>query len=247
MRTMIAVLLLTTVAQAAPVPKLTAKEKVEAKFGGKIVAPKGDTDFKMDGDTLVVTLPAKQVCEIRTESERFLNFRIKDNCPEVRLKEMTGDFEIEYKVTVKLSPAAKAASKSNLSVFSGAGTRFDFKDDETFAIAMWNYRSGDPDAKPRPGLSQVSTCNTFGFRGASRCEAHNGFREADWKIRIRFQETKVRYYCDFGKVGEQKFSAQDHEYDNTVPVKVALIFLHASDTAHEVRIDDFKIKPIGKK
>ena len=94
MRAFLASLFLATVLQAAPVPKPTDRDKVEAKFG-KIVDPRKDTDFKMDGDTLVVTLPGKVEKDAYIIGTTSSDLRlVMLTCPFIKLGEVKGDFEV---------------------------------------------------------------------------------------------------------------------------------------------------------
>lgn len=80
---------------AAPVPKQSDKQKLEAKFG-KIADPKGDSKFTLDGEKLLITLPAKETRSYghTTDPDDPANqakFKKTTTCPRVEF-EASGDF-----------------------------------------------------------------------------------------------------------------------------------------------------------
>jgi len=108
MRTTFALLLFTPVLLAAPVPKETEKQKIERLYG-KMVDPKGDSKFTLDGDKLVVTLPANETRghDYEGDPRRGTKGLTKiTTAPRVG-QEVDGDFTATARVTITLDSKAK--------------------------------------------------------------------------------------------------------------------------------------------
>lgn len=248
MRAFLAGLFLVAVVQAAPVPKLADRDKVEAKFG-KIVDPRGDTDFKLDGDTLVVTLPGKVrlgVSSLPKEPESA-DYVFKRTSPAIKLKDITGYFEIEFVMTAPLSPKAGALPENDAEVHIGAGIQYDCKPGETLCFGYLNSCETKADSESKLWIPALSSSHRFGFQGGGWNGCGKPEKPGRWKIRQRFDETGIHLSCETGGGKERLIFSSGLSFDPKEVVKPFLYFYHSSDTEHEVRIDDFKITPIEKK
>ena len=250
MRAFLTMLILATVAQAAPVPKPSAKEQVEAKFG-KIVDPKGDTDFKMDGKTLVVMLPgnAVKIIEVDREEEFEKPRKMVGNSPTIEFKEFKGDFEVEFAVTIKLSPKAGGHDGKRVAVFAGAGLLIECKERGGISFGLLNRRDKD-DSALSPHI--LLNCNLVGIGMSSGALIGRGDQkktppEGTLKTRQRFGGDGILVEWAVGSERMAPIYESTGEFVTSAPMKLSLVFFHSSDTAHEVRIDDFKITPIVKK
>ena len=103
-------LVLASLAVAAPVPKESEAEKIKKAFG-EIVDPDKDCKFKLDGEKLVLTMPGGKRYDYwdeklpgkPSEQEKPIT-----NCPRV-LREAEGDFVITVRVTAALPKDPEAA------------------------------------------------------------------------------------------------------------------------------------------
>ena len=249
MRSILAIMILTAAAQAAPVPK-EQKEAVEAKFG-KIVDPKGDTDFKMDGKTLVVTLPGKEIRKYSVEKNAETGkFEVKNSAVEIKLPETKGEFEIAFTLTAKRSAELKKTDRCKL----GAGLLIrDYnalKGDEKaiLAVPVDDFKRREDDVSP--GISNLEFSpnrRTFGgFDVGSRMEKNETVLES-WKVVYRFDKQGLKILLEATSKGMKSPLAllEDRSKLLGVPVNASLIFVHDSPGKGEVRIDDFKITPIA--
>ncbi|MEO2090544.1 MAG: DUF1349 domain-containing protein [Gemmataceae bacterium] len=97
---------------AAPVPKDTERQRIE-KLYGKIVDPKGDSKFELDGTKLKITLPAN---EVRTFSytvdpddpKNSKKYKKINDTPRVEFT-AKGDFVLTVRITAPLNDDAEPA------------------------------------------------------------------------------------------------------------------------------------------
>ncbi len=248
MRAFLASLFLATVLQAAPVPKPTDRDKVEAKFG-KIVDPRGDADFKMDGDTLVVTLPGDVRLGVssRPKDSESADYVFTRTSPAIKLKDIKGYFEIEFVITAPLSPKAGALPENDAEIHIGAGIQYDCKPGETFCIGYLNSCEMKAGSESKLWIPVLSSSRRFGFQGGGWNGCGQPEKPDRWKIRQRFDEKGIHLSCDTGDGKERKIFSSGLSFGREEVVKPSLYFYHSSDTKHEVRIDDFKITPIENK
>ena len=126
-------LLLAPLAVAAPVPKNTARERIEKEFG-KIVDPKGDCGFDVKGDSLTITMPADEVRDIT---------KGVDTAPRVE-REVTGDFVLTVTISAPLTKKAEVAKAmkgaKDVWPFVGGGVQFRGEKGNWFTqgLSRWN-------------------------------------------------------------------------------------------------------------
>ncbi len=251
MRSLLAMLLFAAAASAAPVPK-EQKEAVEAKFG-KIVDPKGDTDFKMDGKTLVVTLPGKQTRSYAVDQNAETGkFEVKNNAVEIKLPETKGEFEIAFTLTAKRSAELKKTDRCKL----GAGLLIrdynGLKGDEKALLAFPVDDFHRREVEVSPGISNLEYSPNRkifgGFDVGSRMEKDETVLES-WKVVYRFDKRGLEILLESTSKGMKIPLAlrEDRGEILAVPVNASLIFVHDSPEKGEVRIDDFRITDIAKK
>lgn len=256
MRYLLPLLLLPAVALAAPVPKQTEKEKIESKFG-KIVDPKGDSKFALDGDKLVVTLPANESRSFgfkddpdhpndRTKFEKF------NHCPQVEF-EAEGDCVITVRVTCPLDPAAgDAADGKGVFGFVGGGILARTKKGDWKSVGICRFTRLDhvPDSK---GIVPA----TRAFLNADGPEYRNSNGYNIPTLGSSYVCLKPIYLRGVRREGEWTISSSDDgkewkEVDwwpdlTEAPVKFALYAQHSTDKDHTVTFDEFKVEPIKKK
>ncbi len=222
---------LVAVAVAAPVPKQTEAQKIEAKFG-KIVDPKGDSTFALDGDKLTITMPA--------EEERVFGFgdvrkgekkKKFDLTPMVEF-DHTGDFALTVRVASSFSADAKPVSNGTLVPYSGGGIRITGKDSE------W-YRFGVCYGGKKHGVLFPADGPNVWSSGMNGMSAPSLTGESNWLRLIRegsvlhFKaSTDGKKWVALGKMGGPEAEG----------VSVALFAHHTSDTKHAVTFDEFKIE-----
>ncbi len=249
MRAFLAVLLSASIIHAAPVPKPTGKEVVEKKFG-KINDPKGETGFKMDGDTLVVTMPANAEKDAVILGGASVDSRIVLlTCPSIKLSEVKGEFQVEYSVTALLASDAKPIREKGSRIDIGAGLCADFGEHGKLVVTLQSRRDLPKEETRQHGFDVITGMDA-GVSGRLQVKPTlNTTKEISesgkWKVRQVFKKGMFHLHYTPPKDVEQEassFSCSDAD-----PAKLSLVFFHSSDTKHEIRIDDFKITPLEKK
>jgi hypothetical protein len=122
LRSLLPLLSVRLLAVAAPVPKQTEREKIEAKFG-KIVDPRGDSKFELDGDALNITLPAGEGRGFGyTKNPKGKADKKFDHTPRVEFTR-TGDFVLTVRVNTPLAEGL-VATPPDTACQLGGGFRF---------------------------------------------------------------------------------------------------------------------------
>ncbi len=249
MRSLLAILLFVTAAQAAPVPNLKDREAVEKRFG-KINDPKGETGFRMDRDTLVVTMPANAekdavILSGGAKDSRFVLL----TCPSIRLNDVKGEFEVEYSVTTLLAIDAKPIREKGSKISIGAGLSADFGENGKLVVTLQSRRDL-PKEETRQYSFDVIAGTNAGVSGRmqirSTLKTTKEIAESGkWKVRQVFKKGMFHLHCTAPDDTESEYTA--FSCCDADPAKLSLVFFHSSNTEHQVRIDDFKITPIGPK
>lgn len=237
-RSLVLLLLAPLVAIAAPVPKQTEKEKIEAKFG-KVVDPKGDSTFALDGDALKITLPAGEERTFgytgddiahpdRSKPKKF------DIAPRVECTR-TGDFTLTVRVKAPLNKDAQRP-KGQTWVYAGGGVLLTPKA-EGGGCRFGVQRIGEAD--PRDNLfildSPRDWSNGLAGKELGKCKG-----EANW-LRV----TRKGESVTFDASADGKDWIILYECPNATPdetITVALYATHCSTKALTVTFDEFKIE-----
>jgi hypothetical protein len=230
---------LVAVALAAPVPKQTEAQKIEAKFG-KIVDPKGDSTFALDGDKLSITLPAGEGRGFRYENNLetpndLSTYKRIDITPRIEF-EQKGNFVLTVRVHSPLSEKAEPISKGTKAVLGG-GFRFTPKDQRWYRFGIMQMldrgkmHTGFPLDNPGT-LTNSDSGSKFGFEGFEG--------ETVWLRVTRKGETVTREASTDGKEWKEFKSTACEIADETITI--SLYALHHSDTKHTVTFDEFRIE-----
>lgn len=235
-RSLIALLLIPLLAIAAPVPKQTEREKIEAKFG-KIVDPKGDSKFELDGEALKITLPAGEERHFGftadpADRENIKKYKKFDDNPRVEFTR-TGDFVLTVRVSMPLA-------EDTVGTRLGGGVRVTPKD------GNW-YRFGvrqDGGLKADRTWFPLDWPNTFSNGGGVTVE---GFDSSVVWIRITHRGKDLTR--DYGKDGKKWVTLNEHTdriSDDTLAL--ALYGEHMAKKAQTVTLDQFSVeKPDAEK
>lgn len=239
LRSLCPLLLAPLLAVAAPVPKQTEKEKVEAKFG-KIVDPKGDSKFELDGDALKITLPAGEERRFGyTEGKNGRADKKFDHTPKVEVSR-TDDFVLTVRVTSPVAASADGIGGSKYG-YSGGGIMVTPSKGDAYRFGV--LRSGNPEREENTFPLESPGTWTQGFAGVSH-KSLTG--DTNW---LRMKRTGKDLNCEASADG--KDWVQLNLYTGAIrdeTVTVALYAQHGSDKAHTVMFDEFKIEqPKGEK
>ncbi len=231
-------LALAPLAVAAPVPKDTERQAIEKRYG-KVVDPKGDSKFELDGTKLKITLPANEVRDLTHET---------DTAPRVT-REVKGDFELTVRIEVHLDEQATVLDElveKKLRVKAVAGgvqLRGSGPIDPWFRCGFSRYqidgevvRSGCPFELP-PSLC-VGGFGGFGQSNRLECES------LVMRYTRKGKNVDAEYTTD-GKSWTSALRVRDHLPEGDL--SVSLFAQHASSKAHTVSFSEFEIRPIEKK
>ncbi len=228
---MLPTLALALLLPAAPVPKETEKVQIE-KLYGKIVDPKGDCKFKLDGDKLLVTLPAN----------RTLNLDRKwDNGPKLTHGVLKGDFMIHLRVTAPFPENAGPGPDVEWA-YTGGGLEFRWADDKRWS---WIGLGRHYDRRSK----KVETAVTSGFPGTGVDRLNWGLGTSDPKVvsdapllrLTRRGGTLAVEASDEGKEWTQMASCDPMP---TGDVTVSLFAMHSSDKGGMVTFSEFVVTPL---
>lgn len=237
-------LLVPALALAAPVPKPTETQKIEAKFG-KVVDPKGDSKFALNGDKLTITLPANETRQFGhtsdpDEPENQAKFKKTNTCPRVEF-ETKGDFVLTVRVKLTLDAKAKTAGKREDMAFVAAGVQAMSGENDWHSFGPAHYTSEGSVRRDytfeAPGMFSEGVGVVIAAQDQQPDEV--------WVKLTRVQNTLNYSTSTDGKSFAVQFSSAKCPKDDTI--RLALVAQHSSDTAHAVTFDEFKVEPYGKK
>jgi hypothetical protein len=218
------------VAVAAPVPKQTEKDKIEAKFG-KIVDPKGDSKFALDGDALKVTLPAGEERRFGYTEDRKQGDKRFDHTPEVTFPR-TGDFTLVVRI---VSPTDDDAKGIDGTAYAGGGVLVVPKGGEGCRFGV--VRDGKNGAKTTTFPVESKGIYTQGF-GGGRHKSLNS--DTNW---LRVTRAGNDLDCDASSDGKEWVDLM--LFQNGLKedaVTVSLYAQHGSDKSHTVTFDQFSVE-----
>ncbi len=235
-------LLVPALALAAPVPKPTETQKIEAKFG-KVVDPKGDSKFALDGDKLTITLPANETRQFGhtsdpDEPENQAKFKKTNTCPRVEF-EATGDFVLTVRMNLKLDAKAKEVSGRRDLAYVAAGVQVASGENDWFAfgpVQMRGIVTSSEYTFEMPGAFSEGVGTTVGDVTPVPDEV--------WIQLMRVKHTLNFSTSTDGKSFAVKFTSDKCPKDDTI--RLSLVAQHSSDTAHTVTFDEFKVEPMKK-
>lgn len=231
-RTIVTLFLLPLAALAAPVPKETEQQKIEKKYG-KIIDPKGDCKFALDGESLKVTMPADKV--------RDLTDKI-DTAPRL-VQEVTGDFVLTVKVHPDMSTDAVAGKDMvGTGGFLGGGVQFKSGDKKWFCQ---NFSRSTSDGK-------VFSCMPFQVDGliAPFTYGSTGSMSGDPLFKKRPEALYLRCIrtgkdMTIDASVDLKTFTQSGRFSDFLPedkVRVALFAHHGSNKPHTVTFSELEIE-----
>jgi hypothetical protein len=231
-RIVVALLFAPLLAVAAPVPKPTEKDKIEAKFG-KIVDPKGDSKFALDGDALKITLPAGEERRFGYTEEQKGEERRFDHTPKVTFSQ-TGDFILTVRVVGPTDDEAGGFDGRG-SAYAGGGVLVVPKGSEGCRLGMVRgLKKGDKDTT---FPFESKGIYTQGFGGG----AHKSLTsETNW---LRLTRTGKDLICEASADGKEwvpMMTFLSSLGDDTAAV--SLYAQHGSDKAHTVTFDQFSVE-----
>lgn len=234
-------LLMPLVAVAAPVPKDGVKAKIEKQYG-KMVDPKGDSTFDLDGDKLTITLPAGEPrgfgyvegLKRGDPDEKF------DHTPRVEFTQ-TGDFTLTVRVHSPLTEDAKPLTPESASELGG-GFRFNPKN------GSW-YRFGVMQSRPGRGkqstIFPLDTPGVLTNSGSGSGTSYAGLKgETIWLRATRSGEVIKQEASIDGAKWKEYTTTRCVIADDTITV--SLYALHHSDTKHTVTFDQLKVETPNK-
>lgn len=238
----LSLLLVPALALAAPVPKVTEKQKIEAKFG-KIVDPKGDSKFALDGDKLTVTVPANETRGYGYSADPddptdHTKFKKTNTCPRVEF-EAAGDFTLTVRVKLTLGAKAKEAGDNRNLAYVAAGVQVASGENDWHSFGPVQMRG-------------VVTSSEYTFESPGAFSEGVGATIGDvtpvpdevWVQLMRVRNTLNYSTSTDGKSFAVKFTSDKCPKDDTV--RLALVAQHSSDTAHAVTFDEFKVEAVKK-
>lgn len=233
-RSVFALCLLTLAAVAAPVPKETEQQKIEKKYG-KIVDPKGDCKFVLDGDALKVTLPADKV--------RDLTDKI-DTAPRL-VQEVSGDFVLTVKVHPDLTADAVAGKDMNgAGGFLGGGLQFKCGEKKWFCQNFSRITADGKVFSRMPfQVDGVIAPSDYGCSGSMSGDPL--FKKNPEALYLRCVRRGVDMTIDASV--DLKTFTQSGKFRDFLPedkVRVALFAHHGSNKEHTVTFSELKIEPL---
>jgi hypothetical protein len=229
-------------AVAAPVPKQELKAKIESKFG-KIVDPKADSQFGLDGDALTVTLPAKEDRRFGYVKDAAEKSGLKrfDHTPRVEFAR-TGDFDLRVRVSFPLSADAETV-EGKKDMYTGGGVKLVNKEGKL-------YWCGAVRRATRPQTHTLIRDGSPGtwsndFRDTTLYEAFMS-EETVWLRAVRTGDDLTFHASTDGK--EWKETAEHRGAFSGDRADLALYAEHYSSKAHTVTFDQFSVeKPKAQK
>lgn len=237
-------LLVPALTLAAPVPKPTEQQKIEARFG-KIVDPKGDSKFSLDGDKLTITLPANETrgYDYTTDPDDPTNqakFKKTNTCPRVEF-DAKGDFVLTVRVKLTLDAKAKAAAKREDMAYVAAGVQVMSGENDWHFLGPAHYVIDN----------QIRRAYSF--------DAPGGFSQGVGVVLAKTNPMPDAVLIRLDRTGERIEFATSTDGGNTFgeqlsnrkgargeTLRLALVAQHSSDTAHAVTFDEFKVEPVKK-
>lgn len=233
-------LALAPVAVAAPVPKDTERQAIEKRYG-KVVDPKGDSKFELDGTKLKITLPANQV--------RDLTQKV-DTAPRLT-QEVKGDFVLTVRIDVQLDDDALpldelVEQKIPITAVAGgvqlrpadpkaAWFRYGFS---RYRIAGEKVQSGCPcEIPPKMVAGPFGGCGHLGTDGLTGESLTLKYTRKGADVRVVYTTDSKEWKGGVNSVG----------FLTDETLSVSLFAQHASTKAHTVTFSEFEIKPIEKK
>lgn len=231
------ILLLPAVALAAPVPKQTEKEKIEAKFG-KIVDPKGDSKFALDGDALKITLPANETRGHDYEGDprrRPKALTKTTTAPRVE-QEVDGDFTATVRVAITLDPKATPIRDEYQWTFLAGGIEVAWAEHEWYSLCACQEAAK---GKLEKGYHEDSPhCFSKGASALYRLRIE--LPDVTW-VQLKRVSKRIEYLVSTdGK--EFRSIVTDPEGLPEGKLTLALSAHHSSDKAHTVTFDEFKVE-----
>ena len=235
-------LVVASAALAAPVPKPTEKEKIEARFG-KVVDPKGDSKFALDGDKLVITLPANETRGHDYEGDpRHGTKALTKTTTAPRLeREMEGDFTATVRVTIKLDPKAKHIRDKYDWTFLAGGIDVAWAEREWYSLSACQQ---EEKGKVVKGYHD-DTPNSFSKGGSAGLRVRFELPDASW-VQLKRSGKRIEYSVSTD--GREFRSILSNSKD--LPegkLTLSLSAHHSSDKEHTVTFDEFKVEPVKKK
>jgi hypothetical protein len=222
-------------AVAAPVPKRTEADKIEAKFG-KVVDPKGDSKFELDGDALKITLPAEEPRGFGyTHDPKGRADKKFDHTPRVEFT-ASGDFVLTVRVNTPLDEKAVAVSPGKACELGG-GIRFTPKSGDWSRFGVMQSVKD----RLRSTMFMLDSPGSFTNSGTGTGVSYDGFSgETVWLRATRAGEVVTREASTDGKTWREEKTTTCVLPDETVTI--SLYALHHSDKAHTVTFDQFRVE-----
>jgi regulation of enolase protein 1 (concanavalin A-like superfamily) len=241
MRAVVILLLAPAIALSAPVPKETEKEKIDKLFG-KIVDPKEDSKFALDGDKLVVTLPANETRghDYEGNPDRGIKALTKTTTAPRLVREVDGDFTATVRVTITLDPKAKHIRDEYDWTFLAGGIDVSWSEREWYSLSACQQ---DEKGKVVKGYHE-DTPNSFSKGGSAGLRLRIELPDVTW---VQLKRTGKRIQYSISTDGKEFRSILSNSED--LPegkLTLALSAHHSSDKAHTVTFDEFKVEPSKK-
>lgn len=225
----------------APVPKDTERKAIEKRYG-KIVDPKGDSKFELDGSKLKITLPAN---EVRTFSytvdpddpKNSKKYKKTNETPRVEFT-AKGDFVLTVRITAPLDADAEPASGETFP-FIGGGVQIIPKNGGWVCDGFTRVKM----------ISKVENLMPFDAPGvwSQRCISGSGIKsKLDSYLLCVTRTGKTAVYQTFADGKEAEATDTFNGFFPDDELTLTLFAQHASSKARTVTFSEFEIKPIEK-
>lgn len=238
MHRFVTLLLVPALAVAAPVPKVTDTQKIE-KLYGKVVDPKGGSKFALDGDKLVITLPANETRSfdyeggLRGDVKQLKRFT---TAPRVE-RDVEGDFTATVRVTITLDPKVTPIREGYVWSFLCGGIQVSWSDHDWYYLgAMQKLKKGRTLVKCYSFESPGGISKGGGIQVSNETEPP----DAVW---IQLKRTGKEVVYSVGP--DTKALKVILSHPNGAPegkLTLALSAHHSSDKPHTVTFDQFKVE-----
>lgn len=210
---------------AAPVPKASTKEKMEAIFG-KLEDPEGKCDFQLDGTKLTIGLPG---------GKEYMCYKEKQNAPRFT-RTVEGDFTITVKCSAELPKGAKQADGKWAEV--GCGLYIKPKEDEVERLGLSDFISEGKNG---------STHNQVVLMPISYGPSGLHFKDTGNSVYVRFSRTGKRIEYSSSGDGKKFTVTMSSDKDSGEPYELGVYACSNCTEKTRAVLEDFKLELLPAK
>lgn len=233
---MLPTLALTVLLPAAPVPKeFTERGRIELKFG-KVVDPKGDSQFRLIDDRLFVSLPANETRDLCSKT---------DTAPKL-VREVHGDFELQVRLTAELADGAGAIHPSGFA-FLGGGVQLSGKAGDPWVRFGYAHREkkGERGRMVDTVEAVPEKARAFGVENGHELDAAVVGEYLEYRLTRKGKTVTTDIRGRFSQGGWCRgYTAWECVPDG--PLTVALFAHHSADKGGTVEFSRLSIKPLAE-